>query len=111
MRLSPLDRLRRTFTVGIAFAHLGAGRYEEALDWAERTLREEPGYRVALSSKAFACAHLDRIEEARSALSQLIEAQPGLRISRFRALWSRVFSPDVLAMCLDGLRKAGLPEE
>ena len=44
MRLSPLDRHRRNFTNGIAHAHLTAGRYEEAVDWAERTLREEPGY-------------------------------------------------------------------
>ena len=77
MRLSPLDRLRRTFTVGIAFAHLGAGRYEQALDWADRTLCDEPSYRAALVSKAIACAHLNRIDEARSALSQMIEVQPG----------------------------------
>ena len=57
MRLNPLDRHRRNFTTGIARAHLAAGRYEEALDWADRTLREEPGYRGGLSSKAIACAH------------------------------------------------------
>jgi hypothetical protein len=39
-----------------------------------KTLREEPGYRKAPQSKAVACAHLDRIEEARAALSQLIES-------------------------------------
>jgi tetratricopeptide (TPR) repeat protein len=44
MRLSPLDRLRRTFTNGIARAHLVSGRFEQAVDWADRTLREEPGY-------------------------------------------------------------------
>jgi adenylate cyclase len=111
MRLSPLDRLRRAFTNGIAGAHLGAGRYEEALDWADRTLREEPGYRGALMNKVVACAHLDRIEEARAALRQLIESQPGLTIARFRALWSRAFSPEKTAMFVEGLRKAGLPEE
>jgi adenylate cyclase len=41
MRLSPLDRLSRTFTNGIAIAHLAAGRCEVALDWAERTLSAE----------------------------------------------------------------------
>jgi TolB-like protein/class 3 adenylate cyclase len=110
MRLSPLDRLGRAFTNGIAIAHLVAGRYEEALDWADRTLREEPGYRNALRSKVVASAHLDRIEEARATLSQLIESQPGLTIARFKAVWSRVFSPVITAMYVDGLRKAGLPE-
>jgi adenylate cyclase len=110
MRLSPLDRLHRTFTVGIAIAHLAAGGYEQALDWAERTLREEPGYRVAVFTKAIACAHLDRIEEAPSALGQLIEAQPELTIARYSAFWSRIMSPALLAIWLSGLRKAGLPE-
>ena len=111
MRLSPLDRQRRNFTTGIARAHLVAGRYEEAADWAERTLRDEPGYRAALVTKAIACAHLARMEEARAALSQQIEAQPGLTIARYRAFWSRVFSPELMEISLSGLRKAGLPEE
>jgi len=110
MRLSPLDRQRRNFTTGIARAHL-VGRYEEAADWAERTLRDEPGYRAALVTKAIACAHLARMEEARAALSQQIEAQPGLTIARYRAFWSRVFSPELMEISLSGLRKAGLPEE
>jgi adenylate cyclase len=111
IRLSPLDRLRRTFTEGIASANLVAGRYEEALDWADRTLREEPGYRRALQSKAVACAHLDRIEEARAALRQLLKSQPGLTITRFRVIWSQAFSPKRMAICVGGMRKAGLPEE
>ena len=53
---------------------------------------------------------LDRIEEARTTVSQWIEAQPGLTIARYRAFWSRVFSPELLATSLTGLRKAGLPE-
>jgi tetratricopeptide (TPR) repeat protein len=110
MRLSPLDRLRRTFTVGIAIAHLAAGRYEQAADWAEQTLREEPGYRAALSCKTAACALLDRVDDARATLSQLIEAQPGLTIARYSAFWSRIFSPALMAIWLTGLRKAGLPE-
>jgi len=110
MRLSPLDRLRRAFTVGIAIAHLAADRYEQAADWAEQTLREEPGYRVALTCKTAACALLDRADDARATLSQLIEAQPGLTIAQYSAFWSRIFSPALLAIWLTGLRKAGLPE-
>ena len=111
IRLSPLDWLGRAFTNGVASAHLSAGRYEEALEWANRTLREEPGYRQALRSKVVACAHLDRIEEAREALRQWIESQPGLTVARFRASWTRVFSPNAMAIHVDGLRKAGLPEQ
>jgi tetratricopeptide (TPR) repeat protein len=111
LRLSPLDRHRRNFTVGIAGAHLVAGRYDEALSWAERTLREEPGYRFAIITKAVTCAHLDRIEEARATLSQLTESQPWLTIARYKAFWSRIWSPEKMAIHVAGLRKAGMPEE
>ena len=111
MRLSPLDRHRRNFTNGIAHAHMTAGRYEEAVDWAERTLREEPGYRAAIVAKVVGCAHLDRIEEARAAVGQLIQSLPGFTITQYKARWSRAFSADKMAIYVEGLRKAGLPEE
>jgi adenylate cyclase len=111
MRLSPLDRHRRNFTTVIARAHMVAGRYEEAVEWTELTLREEPEYRGALITKTIACAHLNRTEEAGAALLQLLKAQPGLTIARYRGIWERSFCPELLAISLDGLRKAGLPEE
>jgi len=111
MWLNPLDRLSRTFTNGIAIAHLVAGRYDQALDWADRTLREEPGYSGALRNKAVACAHLGRIDEAREAVHQLIEVLPWYTIAGARVLHSRLYPPEIAEMFLHGLRKAGLPEE
>jgi TolB-like protein len=111
MRLSPLDSLRRAFTNGIAFAHLRERRYEQALDWADLTLREEPDYRGALLNKAVASAHLGQVEQARATVRQMIEAQPGFTIARFSAFWSRSWSPEKMSICVEGLRKAGLPEE
>jgi tetratricopeptide (TPR) repeat protein len=111
MRLSPLDGLRRTFTNGIAIAHLGERRYEQALHWAELTLRDEPDYRGALLSKAVASAHLGQVEQARATVRQMIESQPGLTIARWSAFRSRTFSPEKMSICVEGLRKAGLPEE
>jgi tetratricopeptide (TPR) repeat protein len=81
MRLSPLDSLRRTFTNGIASAHLRERRYEQALDWAEQTLREEPDYRGALLNKAVASAHGGQTDQARATVRQMIESQPGLTIA------------------------------
>jgi TolB-like protein/Flp pilus assembly protein TadD len=111
MRLSPLDSLRRTFTNGIASAHLRERRYEQALDWAEQTLREEPDYRGALTNKAVASAHLGQTEQARATVRQMIQARPGLTIAQWSAFWSRVFSPEKMSIYIEGLRKAGLPEE
>jgi TolB-like protein/Flp pilus assembly protein TadD len=110
MRLSPLDRLGRLFTCGIAVAHLVAGRYEEAADWADRTLRQAPGHTITLLSKAVACVHLDRIKEARAAVSEVREVQPWLTIAWIRAAATR-YPPELRARYTDGLRKAGMPEQ
>src|SRR5204863_9357876 len=98
MRLSPLDSLRRTFTNGIAEAHLAARHYEDAYDWADRTLREEPGYSVALIAKATACAHLDRIEEASEAVRQLIVRQPWHTVAGIRTGYSRFRAPEMVTI-------------
>jgi TolB-like protein/class 3 adenylate cyclase len=111
MRLNPLDRLGRAFTNGIAIAHLVAGRYDEALNWANRTLHEDPGYSGALRTMAVACAQLDRIDEAREAVHQMIEAQPWYTIAWARLFYSRLYPPEIAEICVDALRKAGLPEE
>ena len=110
MRLSPLDHLGHLFTTGIALAHLIAGRHEEAADWAGRALRQAPGHTFSLLSKAVACAHLDRIEEARAAISQALEVQPWLTVPWFAASATR-YPPEIRARYVAGLRKAGMPEE
>jgi TolB-like protein/class 3 adenylate cyclase len=111
IRLSPLDHQRRAFTFGISTAHLRARRYDEALDWAEQTLRIAPGYRLALRNKAVACAYLNRLAEARAAVDELVAFQPGQTIASFKVQWARMMSPEMIDDFVDGLRKAGMAEE
>jgi adenylate cyclase len=112
MRLNPLDRLERGFIGGIAIAHLFARRYDQALDWSVRALSEEPGYPAALRTKAIACAHLGRIEEARETVRELLDAQPWNTVARTAQFYARLFgSQEAVAIYVQGLRKAGLPEE
>jgi adenylate cyclase len=111
IRLSPLDPLgSRAFTLGLALAHFAAGRYEEAMKWADRSLAAQPDYRAALRAKAACCVYLGRIEEARDWLRRLLGLEPGLTISRFKAALKQ-FPPEPLARYVEGLCKAGLPEE
>jgi adenylate cyclase len=111
MRLSPLDLQSHMFTCGMALAHIAAGRYEEAMEWVDQSLRELPRYSPSMYLKVILCAHLDRIEEAREWLGRLLEITPDLTIAgyeaRFAAGW---LPPQVAAFYADGLRKAGLPE-
>jgi adenylate cyclase len=111
MRLSPLDPLGFFFTAGIAAAHLGAGRYEEAIEWADRSSREFPRYAPSTRYKVIALAHLGRIEEAREWLAQELELHPGLTIAEVKTLYAKAFPPEILATFVEGYRKAGLPEE
>ena len=109
MRLSPLDPLRGYFAGGLALAKLATGKYEEAVDWSERALYEIPRYVVAIRTKIAACAHLDRIAEARDGLERLFQLQPGSTVQRLVKI--APYPPELLSVFQQGLRKAGMPEE
>jgi adenylate cyclase len=109
IRLSPLDPHSWDFAAGLAFAHLLAGRYEEAIEWAERSLRELPHFPPTIRTMVVCCAHVGRITEARAWLDRLLALQPGLTIAKIRA--SPAYSPELQSMRVEGFRKAGLPEE
>lgn len=49
------------------------------------------------------------MEEARSAISKLLELSPAVTVSRYRELLP-IREPELLDMILDGMTVAGLPE-
>jgi TolB-like protein len=109
MRLSPVDPLMFGMQHTTALAHFLAGRYEEALMWDSKALRERPDFLPALRVVAASNALIDRPEEARKAMARLRALDPGLRISNLKD-YSMVHLPEYFATYADGLRKAGLPE-
>jgi tetratricopeptide (TPR) repeat protein len=111
IRLSPLDPRGYNLAAGRAMAHLAGRQYEQAIEWADRSVREMPRNALALRIKVVASAQVGRIAEAQAALFQLLQLQPELTISGFRAYAASNFAPEILAVYIDGLRKAGLPEE
>ena len=111
IRLSPLDPLRWTFWAALALAHLIAGRYEATIAWADRALHENPAADHALGFKAAACSRLGRIEEGCECIKRFCELRPGWTVAEVQAALRAAMSPEVLSIYLDGLRKAGLPEE
>jgi len=110
MRLSPLDPLVHYFAGGLAMAHVIAGRYEEAIEWADRSLQELPRYESALRNRVVACAQLGRIAEARHWLGRLLEITPGLTIARYKALYKATHPPVIIDLYAEGLPKAALPK-
>jgi adenylate cyclase len=111
VRLSPLDPLGYFFTSGLALAHVIARRYEEAIEWADRSLRDAPRFESTLRNKVVAGAHLGRIEQVRTEIARLLELQPDLTIARFRERYAVTLPPEVLDIYVEGYGKAGIPKE
>ncbi len=55
MRLSPLDPMSYFFRWVRAYALVLAGRYEEAMDWVDRTFQDQPGSHVRTRAKVALC--------------------------------------------------------
>jgi adenylate cyclase len=109
-RLSPFDPLAYFGACGLAAAHLTARRFEQAIEWADRALHDQPDLVTAMRIKIAADAHLGRLGEARAELARLLALDPQLTIARYRALLSPSSAPEFLDLAIDGLRLAGLPE-
>ena len=109
-RLSPLDPLLYHYKFGIALSHLGAGRYEPAMDWVSEALREQPHFSAGFRVKVALCGLLGRSEEGGTALARLLELQPGLTVAAFAAHAVTFLSAEMTDIMVTGLRKAGLPE-
>ncbi len=109
IRLSPLDPLTFRAQGGIAFAHFLAGRYDEAITWAEMALRERPNYLAAIRELAAANALAGRIPEAQKAMARLRKIDPAMRVANVKD-WVPLRRPDDLKRLEEGLRMAGLPE-
>jgi adenylate cyclase len=106
MRLSPLDPEIALFMFATAVAHFSAERYEEAAEWARKSIQRRsdwsPAYRVLASSYA----HLGRIEDARQTFTLGRRLHPKFTESTARML-SPNASPDLVERFFGGLRMAG----
>lgn len=107
-RLSPLDPEMFRMQVGMALAHFFAGRLEQALEWAEKSLGNLPNLLVAVALVAASHALSGRMDSAYRAMARLREQDPGLRVSTLRE-WLPIHRDEDLARLAEGLRLAGLP--
>ncbi len=62
----------------IACGHVMAGRFEDALYWARRSIAINNSYAFAHLDVAVANAHLGRVDEAREAIVRVLELRPDL---------------------------------
>jgi tetratricopeptide (TPR) repeat protein len=109
MRLSPLDPQLVAMQAGTAFAHMLAGRYDEASAWANKAVWAHTNFLTPLRIAAASHALAGRMEEARNTMARLREFDSAWRIATVK-VWAPLRRPEDLARLEEGLRLAGLPE-
>jgi TolB-like protein/Tfp pilus assembly protein PilF len=108
-RLSPRDPHFGYFQTGMGASLFYLQRYEESVDWVRKALQYPNVAWVIRLFLVSALAHLDRIEESRKALADLLEIQPGCTIS-LAELKIPITDDASRDLLVEGLRNAGLPE-
>ena len=97
------------------YPKLYLGSYEQAVAWSRRAIEANRNYPPVYFNLAAALALLGRLDEARSAVKAGLALNPTLAISRVRAAWTaRSDDPTFVAgagRILEGMRKAGVPEQ
>ncbi|AZO68864.1 tetratricopeptide repeat protein [Mesorhizobium sp. M6A.T.Ce.TU.002.03.1.1] len=109
MRLSPVDPEKGIALSGIGMSYLMLERYEEALAWGERALREMPNYGSSHRVVIMALVKLNRLDEAQAAARRLMEAFPTYTLGLQRQInpWrDKVFAERYV----EALGIAGVPE-
>ena len=107
LRLSPQGPSAWLAFDVLAFSHVVAGRYSEAIEAGRRATELRPDYLWGYLYLAASFAGLDSPDEARKALEEALRVQPDLSedlIRRPLAFGAR----DVVERFIAGLRKAGL---
>jgi len=108
MRLSPRDIWMTGMLTDRAFVLFALERYEEALGWARRASLSPNPRTMTFAILAAVLSKLGRLEEARSAVGDLMEHAPGVSCTKYRG--NLFGTPDVMGRLVEALGEAGLPE-
>jgi adenylate cyclase len=100
-RLSPFDAYTFFYAGSIAAAHLAARRFELAIEWADRSLHDQPRLFSSMRINIAASAHLGRLDEARAELSRMLAIGPKLTIAGYRE-YAHIMAPEVLELLVTG---------
>ncbi|MBN9486971.1 MAG: winged helix-turn-helix domain-containing protein [Alphaproteobacteria bacterium] len=109
MALSPDDPEVLFFIqTATAYCHFLAGRYADALSWAQTAIRQRPDVVISLSVAAASAALAHRPDAARDIMTRLRQLRPELRLSDLDEL-SSFGRADDRRRWKEAMRAAGLP--
>jgi adenylate cyclase len=110
VQLSPNDpALYPPSYLALCEAHFTAGRYQEALSWADRAVGSKAGL-TGLRYKLSLCGYLGLLDGASECLQRLRKTYPEPTVADLMRAVPKGMSPETAARIAEGLRKAGLPE-
>ena len=92
----------------IAEAHFAVGRFEEAVEWAQRSIDIEKNFMLSRLFLAASYAHLGRIGDAQTEMKVVLALRPDFTIAHWTDDPMR--SPERKKLLIDGMRWAGMPE-
>jgi tetratricopeptide (TPR) repeat protein len=112
LRLSPRDMHAYLWCMFAGLAKFQLGQEEEAIGWMRRSIDANRSFPSSYFLLAASLARLGRLPEARSEAQAGLALNPAFTIARFRgATIDEPFEVAVRERYVDGLRKAGVPEE
>jgi TolB-like protein len=115
LRLSPRDLEAYKWMGRAGLANLHLGLWEQAIAWYRRSIEANRNFPYIYFVLGAALAQLGRLDEARSAIKTGLALIPTFTITRFRATWTAMSDdPKYLSQfgpILEGMRKAGVPEQ
>ncbi|MGL4576420.1 MAG: adenylate/guanylate cyclase domain-containing protein [Burkholderiaceae bacterium] len=110
LTLSPLDPLRYFYDSLAASAAISAGRYDRAIELANRSLMANLGHTSTYRALAIAQSLSGRVSEARATIQTLLTLEPGFTVRAFEERYpGRAYVPEYTALLANSLRVAGLP--
>jgi TolB-like protein/Tfp pilus assembly protein PilF len=111
IRLSPHDPQRWAFYSYGALSFIFNSEFEQAVTWAKNALQVPNCQYWANAHLTAALAHLDRSAEASDAVAQLLAKKADFSCAFAKKKLFYIKRPEQLDLYLDGLRKAGVPED
>jgi adenylate cyclase len=113
LRLSPRDPFRNLWEGNICHANAHMAEWEKAIEWCEKSIATNATFWIPYVDLIAANGWLGRDSDARRAIAGLLKLKPGFTVQQWATMkWSDdpIFHREY-ARLVEGLRKAGLPEE
>jgi adenylate cyclase len=112
IQLSPLDPQLALWYYQLALTYIHQQRYEDAVEWARRSVEINPAVRYPYRVLAIALALSGRTDEAKLVAAEMLRRYPKETVSAFlaREPWPNPIYREGQNREITGMRLAGIPE-